>query len=76
MLNFKNERLLIIAPHADDEILGCFGLIDLIKKKNGGKVYVQIMTLGGYSKLGDKKVTKEKWKAEFLKVCNFLKIDG
>jgi hypothetical protein len=46
------------------------------QKKNGGKVYVQIMTLGGYSKLGDKKVTKEKWKAEFLKVCNFLKIDG
>ena len=32
MLNFKNERLLIIAPHADDEILGCFGLIDFIKK--------------------------------------------
>jgi len=75
MLNFKNERLLIIAPHADDEILGCFGLIDFIKK-NGGKVYVQVMTLGGYSKLGAKKITKEKWKAEFLKVCNFLKIDG
>jgi len=70
MLNFKNERLLIIAPHADDEILGCFGLIDFIKK-NGGKVYVQVMTLGGYSKLGAKKITKEKWKAEFLKVCTF-----
>ena len=23
-MKFKKERLLIIAPHADDEILGCF----------------------------------------------------
>jgi len=49
---------------------------DRFYQKNGGKVFVQVMTLGGYSKLGDKKVTKEKWKAEFLKICNFLKIDG
>ena len=75
MLNLKNERLLIIAPHADDEILGCFGLIDFIKK-NKGKVYIQVMTLGGYLKIGGKKITKEKWKSEFLKVCDFLKIDG
>ena len=75
MLNFKNETLLIIAPHPDDEILGCFGLIDFIKK-NHGKVYVQILTLGGYSKIGGGSVTKEKWKSEFLKVCDFLKIDG
>jgi LmbE family N-acetylglucosaminyl deacetylase len=50
---------LIIAPHTDDEILGCFGLIDSIKK-NGGKVYVQVMTLGGYLKIGGTNVTKEK----------------
>lgn len=44
-LNFKNERLLVVAPHADDEILGCFGLIKKIKNL-GGKVYVQILTMG------------------------------
>ena len=32
-MNLEKERLLIIAPHADDEILGCFGLINTIKKK-------------------------------------------
>jgi len=74
-MNFKNEKLLVIAPHPDDEILGCFGLIDSIKK-NHGKVYVQVLTLGGYSKIGAGNVTKEKWKSEFLRVCNFLKIDG
>ena len=74
-MNFEKERLLIIAPHADDEILGCFGLIDFIKK-NHGKVYVQVLTLGGYAKIGGGQVTKEKWKSEFLDACNFLKIDG
>jgi len=46
LINSKNEKLLIIAPHADDEILGCYGLIKKIKN-SGGKVYVQILTLGG-----------------------------
>ena len=31
-MNLEKERLLIIAPHAEDEILGCFGLINTIKK--------------------------------------------
>ena len=74
-MNFGKETLLVIAPHPDDEILGCFSLIDSIKK-NHGKVYVQVLTLGGYSKVGGGDVTKEKWKSEFLDVCDFLKIDG
>ncbi len=51
MINFKNEKLLVIAPHADDEILGCYGLIKKVKKL-GGKVYVQILTIGGYKRIG------------------------
>ena len=31
LIGLKNERLLIIAPHADDEVLGCYGLMEKIK---------------------------------------------
>jgi len=75
LINFKNEKLLIIAPHADDEILGCYGLLKKIKNQ-GGKVYVQILTLGGYKKVDSSFVTKEKWHQEFLKASKYLKIDG
>ena len=75
MINLKNEKLLIIAPHADDEILGCYGLIKKIKNL-GGKVYVQILTMGGYKKIGSSFITKEKWHQEFLKASKHLKIDG
>jgi LmbE family N-acetylglucosaminyl deacetylase len=30
MNDFSNEKLLVIAPHSDDEILGCGGLISKI----------------------------------------------
>ena len=72
-MNFKNERLLIIAPHADDEI-GCSGLIDKVKKE-GGKVYLQILAMGAFNKIGAKKIDKDNWKKEFLQVKKFLKID-
>jgi len=66
LINFKNEKLLVIAPHADDEILGCYGLIKKVKKL-GGKAYVQILTMGGYKKIGSGFVSKETWNEEFLK---------
>ncbi|HVZ62352.1 MAG TPA: PIG-L family deacetylase [Candidatus Nitrosotalea sp.] len=73
-MNFKNERLLIIAPHADDEVLGCFGLIKKIKD-SGGKVFVLIVSIGGYNKIGYGKVRKEVWRKEFLQVKKSLGID-
>ena len=45
MLDFKNESLLVISPHADDEVLGCGGLMDKIKK-SGGSVYALIFNVG------------------------------
>jgi len=75
LINFKNEKLLVIAPHADDEILGCYALINKVKNL-GGKVYVQILTMGGYKRIGSSFVKKEKWHQEFLKASKLLKIDG
>ena len=43
-MELKKERLLIIAPHADDEVLGCCGLINKVKD-NGGKVFVNILSI-------------------------------
>ena len=39
------QRLLVIAPHADDETIGCGGLIAR-SKAAGGEVYVQVLTVG------------------------------
>lgn len=70
----ENDRLLVIAPHADDEVLGCYGLLNKVKKA-GGKTFVQILTLGGYSKPEGSSFNKESWKKEFEGVCKFLKVD-
>ena len=73
-MNLEKERLLIIAPHADDEVLGCFGLINKIKN-NGGEVFLQVLSLGGYTKLEGKTVTENDWKNELTRVVDTLKIN-
>lgn len=73
-MDFRNEKLLVVAPHADDEVLGCFGLIKKIKE-SGGKVFVLIVSIGGYNKIGYGKVKKEIWKKEFLQVKKTIGID-
>ena len=72
----RNDKLLIIAPHPDDEIIGCGGLIQKVKNA-GGKVYVLFLTVGptrdfsikGFSESQDRK-------KEIEKVASFLKYDG
>ena len=56
-MDLKQEKLLIIAPHADDEVLGCCGLINKVKD-NGGKVFVNVLSIGGFNKIGFGKITK------------------
>jgi len=70
--NLKNQRLLVIAPHSDDEILGCSGLISKVKNQ-GGKVFVLIFNLG-FEK-DDTKESQEKRKNEVKEAMNTLKVD-
>ena len=72
-MDFNKETLLVIAPHADDEVLGCYGLIKKIKE-NGGKVYVLILSMGGYKKIEGTKITKEQWKKELEQVSKKMEI--
>jgi len=73
MLDFKNETLLVIAPHADDEVLGCGGLITKIKQARG-KVFVLIFNVGAVSGKDPEKETK-RWKKETSAAMKFLRVD-
>lgn len=46
----KDERILVVAPHPDDEVLGCGGLIQQARSR-GAEVYVVLMTNGDASEL-------------------------
>lgn len=45
MQRFQDDTLLVVAPHPDDEVFGCGGLIHRVKK-DGGKVFVLFLTVG------------------------------
>ena len=74
-MELAKQTLLVIAPHPDDEILGCGGLIKKIKDA-GGKVYVLFLTVGDTHDFSNKGLStgKERQK-EIEKVAKFLKFD-
>jgi LmbE family N-acetylglucosaminyl deacetylase len=74
MISFGNERLLVISPHADDEVLGCGGLISRVKK-DGGKVYVLIFNVGSIEKANNEKFTLIR-KKETANAMKFLNVDN
>jgi LmbE family N-acetylglucosaminyl deacetylase len=51
------ENILIIAPHPDDEVLGCGGVMDKYAKA-GKSVYVLIMTRGDAKLYSDERIAK------------------
>ena len=76
MNSFQDQTVLILAPHPDDEIFGCGGLIHRVKQ-DGGKVYVLYLTVGttqDFSKNGQS--TLDERMEEVEKVVDFLDIDG
>lgn len=75
-MDLQNQRLLVIAPHPDDEVLGCGGLIKKIKSV-GGKVYVQYLTVGATRDFSEKSASSiDERQQEVTKVAEFFKFDG
>ena len=74
----SQQRLLVIAPHADDESFGCAGTMARIKKL-GGEVYVVVASVGDlqhYSDQGEYQfVTGSQRKEELARVMEFLQVD-
>ncbi len=76
MTAVNGQRLLVIAPHPDDEVIGCGGLIARIKQE-GGKVFVLFLTNGDakdFSKTGFS--TQSERKKEIEKVAKYMQFDG
>lgn len=71
----SQDKLLVIAPHPDDEVVGSAGLIQKVKKA-GGKVYVHFLTIGDTKDFSKKGLsTGDERKKEIEKVADFLKYD-
>ena len=67
----KEKKILVIAPHADDEVLGCGGYL-LHQAEEGAKIHIVIGTIGGT----DKRQNYEVRLKEFQDVCVALQCKG
>ena len=56
----KNNKILVIAAHPDDEILGCGGTINKLKNSNTFKIV--FLTNGVFARSKNKKKSKYKKK--------------
>lgn len=75
MVPLKGQKLLIVAPHPDDEIIGCGGLIAKIKEA-GGKVYVLFLTVGDTKDFsGNGFSSKSERISEIEAVAKFMRFD-
>jgi LmbE family N-acetylglucosaminyl deacetylase len=76
VIDWSVQRLLVIAPHPDDEVIGCGGLISRVKRQ-GGEVcvlYVAVDDLTEYSSSGHS--TAEQRLREITEVSRLLALDG
>jgi LmbE family N-acetylglucosaminyl deacetylase len=75
VIDWQSQRVLILSPHPDDEVIGCGGLISKVKDE-GGQVFVQFVTLGDtrdVSVTGSSTVDQRL--AEIERVAGVLKYD-
>lgn len=52
MIDFKDRRILVVAPHADDEAIGCGGII-LKAIAQGAQVSILVVSVGDLVRVGD-----------------------
>jgi LmbE family N-acetylglucosaminyl deacetylase len=75
-INWSRQRILIFAPHPDDETLGCGGLMSKAKAA-GAEIYVQFMTVGDTADISPTgHSTADERYAEINKVADFYGWDG
>ena len=67
----KKKRILVIAPHADDEVLGCGGYL-LHQAEEGAAICILIGTVGGKDKRQNFKVRER----EFMDVLQAIGAKG
>ena len=72
-LNSKENKVLVLAPHIDDEVIGCGGIISMYAEYKK-EVYVVFMTDGTKGTVGNKTdpELRQRRKAEAEKVKNIL----
>lgn len=73
-MDLNNKTLLVLAPHPDDEVLGCGGLISKVKAL-GGTVYVIMFALGNVQQVGGTSSTDTRT-AEAQKTMEYMRVDG
>ena len=73
----SKQRLLVVAPHADDETAGAGGLIARVKEA-GGKAWVMVMSTGDLMHFDDtgKKTKKRTRRDELGSAMKTLGVDG
>ena len=70
----SKQRLLVVAPHADDETYGCAGTIARMRSL-GAEVYVIVFSVGNVAHYGvDKQVTGDKRSSELDSVMKYLDV--
>ncbi len=72
----SRQRLLVLAPHADDETAGAGGLMARVKE-SGGKVFVVVMSTGNLQHFdgSGKKTNKRTRKEELAAAMKTLEVD-
>ena len=76
MLALESMTALVIAPHPDDEIFGCGGLLHRLKAA-GGRAYVLYITVGDTADFSEKGYsTAEERLEEVARVARLLDFDG